>query len=131
MDFEVGLRTELQSIASLNQKVFPMNAPEGTKPPFVIYSKSSGEMIKTMDGISKTRSGSYEIDILSDSYSQLQTLFLAVKAKLSSFIGRSIGTGSSGVFVQSVRYDNMIELYENEVNWYRINLEVRIYFEEG
>lgn len=128
VDFERGLHTELQSVSGLNTKVFPMNAPEGTTVPFLIYSKSSGEMIKTLDGISRTRDMVYEIDIICGTYADLQLKFDLVKAKITSMIGRTISTNS--VFVQSVIIQNMIELYEDEPRWYRINLEVRFYFKE-
>lgn len=127
VDFEQGLRNELQTISGLNKKVFPMSAPEGTKTSFVIYNKSNTEIIKTMDGVSKTRSGVYDIDILCDTYAQLQTLFKHVKNKLNSFVGRNL---TSSVFVQNVTYENLIELYEEEVKWYRISMEVRFYFDE-
>lgn len=129
VDFERGLHAELQSISGLNKKVFPLGAPDGTASPYVIYSKSSGDFIKTLDGNSNTRTYVYGIDILASTYAQLQTLFMAVKAKCNSMIGRTIGTNS--VFVQNVTYENVIELYESQVKWYRINLEVRFYFNEG
>jgi hypothetical protein len=128
VDFEQGLNKELQAVTGLNKKVFPMYAPEGTKASYVTYSKSRTEIIKTLDGNSSTRSAVYDIDIVSDTYSQLQTLFASVKAKLDSFTGRYIGVNS--VYVQDVTFENIIELYEQEIKWYRMNLEVRFYFRE-
>lgn len=127
LDFEQGLRNELQTISGLNKKVFPMSAPEGVKPSFVVYNKSNTEILKTMDGILKTRSGVYDIDILADTYAQLQIVFKAVKDKLNSFVGRNL---TSSVFVQNVTYENLIELYEEEVKWYRISMEIRFYYNE-
>ena len=128
VDFEQGLRAELQSITGLNKKVFPMTVPEGTKPSFVIYNKSNTDIVKTLDGVSKSMSGVYDIDILSDSYAQLQTLFQAVKDKISTFVGRRIGNNS--VIVQNVTFENLVELFEREVKWYRISMEIRFYFTE-
>ncbi len=128
VDFEQGLNKELQTVSGLNKKVFPLAAPEGTKASYVTYSKSRTDIIKSLDGNSTTRSAVYDIDIICDTYAALQSLFSAVKAKLDSFIGRQIGTNS--VFVQDVTFENILELYEQQIKWYRINLEVRFYFKE-
>lgn len=129
VDFEQGLRIELQSIAGLSKKIYPLSAPEGTNAPYIVYSKSSTDIIKTLDGNSKTRSGVYDIDILSNQYNNLQSLFMSVKEKLNGFIGRYIGGDS--VYVQNVTYETILELYEPQVKWYRMSMEVRFYFEEA
>lgn len=128
MNFEQGLHFELQSIPGLNKRVFPINAKEGTTVPFVVYTKSSGDMVKTLDGLTKTRDIVYEIDILCETYADLQTKFHVIKAKLSSMIGRTIGTGT--VLVQSMYIQNINELYEEQPSWYRMTLDVRFYFKE-
>lgn len=128
MEFEQALRTELASISGLNNKVFPVVAPDGTVPPFLVYYKASGGLIKTLSGTTKMRNGMYEIDILAKTYADLQTTFNAVKAKCLSFAGRTVGT--SDILVQDVTIENFIELFEGEVKWYRINFELRFYFNE-
>jgi uncharacterized protein (DUF1684 family) len=127
MNFEQALRAELVSISGLSSKVFPMQAMEGITAPFVIYQKTNTEYIKTMDGTTGTRMGRYEIDILATTYSDLQSFLVAVKNKLISFEDRSIGTG--GPFVQSVIVQNLIELFEDAVKFYRANFEVTFYYE--
>lgn len=127
MNFEQALRAELITISGLSNKVFPMQAPEGIATPFVIYQKSMTEYIKTMDGTTGTRMGRYEIDILAITYSDLQSYLVAVKNKLISFENRFIGTG--GPFVQSVMIENLIELFEDRVKFYRANFEIVFYYE--
>jgi hypothetical protein len=129
MNFEQGLHYELSSIPGLAKKVFPMNAKEGTTVPFVVYTKSSGDMIMTLSGLSQTRDFGYEIDILAGTYAELQTRFDQVKSKLVSMIGRTIGTGN--VLVQSFYIQNVIELFEEEPQWFRLKLESRFYYKEA
>lgn len=129
MDFEQGLRTELQSITGLNKKVFPLTVPEGTKAPYIVYGKSSTEFIKSLDGNSTTRSAVYDIDIVSDTYAQLQSTFAALKTKVFSFSGRTIGTTS--IYVQDVTVETLVELFEEEIRWHRMSLEIRFYFKEA
>lgn len=127
MDFEQALRAELVTITNLQNKVFPLNAPEGTSTPFLIYQKTNTAIIKTMDGTSYTRNALYEIDLIARTYSDLQTLMVAVKNKLISFQGRTIGT--NGSYIQNVTIENIVELYEPQPLYYRLNLEARFYFE--
>ncbi len=127
MDFEQALRAELISLSNLNNKVFPIFAPEQTPTPFVIYSKQSVDLLGTMDGMSKTRIGRYEIDLVTQTYESLQALINSVKNKLLTFQGRKIGT--NGPFVQAVLVDNVTELYVTEPKLVHANMEVRFYFE--
>ena len=127
MDFEQALRAELVTITNLQNKVFPLNAPEGTSTPFLIYQKVNMAIIKTMDGTSYARNALYEIDLIAKSYSELQSLMVSVKNKLISFQGRTIGT--NGSYIQNVTIENIVELYEPQPLFYRINMETRFYFE--
>lgn len=127
MNFEQALRAELVTVAGLTSKVFPAFAPEGTTTPFVIYSKSNTDYIKTLDGTSTTRIGRYQIDLLAQTYSSLQDFLILVKDKLIGFEGRAIGTG--GPFVQSVIVDDVVENFEQKVMFYHATFEIRFYYE--
>lgn len=127
MNFEQALRAELVSISGLSAKVFPMQAPEGIAAPFVIYQKTMTEYIKTMDGTTGTRMGRYEIDVLAATYADLQTYLVAIKNKMLSMENSVVGTG--GPFVQAVVIQNLIEIFEDAVKFYRANFEVTFYYE--
>lgn len=126
MDFEQALRAELITLTNLSNKVYPLFAPEGTIPPFVVYQKIRTDYVKTMDGTQTIRDGWYEFDLLATTYSDLQTKYVALVDKLKSFVGRSIGT--DGPFIQNVTVENVVELYENQIDWHRMNVEVKFYF---
>lgn len=128
MDFEQALKSELCSIASISNKIFPMYAPESTPTPFVIYHKSRVDLIKTLDGTSKTRDGNYSIDIIANNYADLQNAFLSVKNKLVSFELRNIGT--NGPFIQMITIDTITELFEDVPKLYRANIEFRAFYTE-
>jgi len=55
MTFEAALRTELMTITSLNNKVFPMRAPEGTEAPYLIYTTTLGDYDKSLEGWHKSK----------------------------------------------------------------------------
>lgn len=126
MNFEQALRAELVTLSGLSNKVFPLNAPEGTATPFVVYAKANTDYIKSMDGTQLIRQGRYDIDVLAQTYSALQDQIVAIKNKILSFEGRIIGTG--GPFVQSVQILNLIEMYENQVQFYRGSFEIIFYY---
>lgn len=126
MDFEQSLRAELIEVTNLANKVFPLFAPEGTKPPFVAYQKIRTNYTKTMDGTQTLRDGYYQLDLLALNYAELQTLYADVLAKVLSFEARTIGT--NGVYVQSVTVDNVVEMYEPLPDWHRIHMEIKFYF---
>jgi hypothetical protein len=126
VNFEQGLRNELITISNLNNKVFPMIAPELTSSPYLIYSKTKVEYIKTFSGTQTTRAAVFEFDLLAQTYTLLQDLIVDVKNKLISIENRNIG--STGPFIESVHIDNLIEMYENLPKLYRANIEVSFYF---
>lgn len=127
MNFEQALRSELILVTNLSNKVFPLNVPEGVSAPFLIYSKANTDYVKSMDGTSTTRVGRYDLDIVTPTYTGLQDLIIAIKNKILTFEGRVIGT--LGPFVQSVIIDNIVELFEEKVMFYRANMEIRFYYE--
>lgn len=126
MDFEQALRAELVPLSNLANKVFPLFAPEGTTPPFIVYQKIRTDYVKTLDGTQTKRDGWYEFDILAPTYSELQTQYTQLVTKLKTFTGRTIGT--NGPFIENVTIENAVELYENQVDWHRMNMEVKFYF---
>lgn len=127
--FEKALQKELSSIPAITNKVLPMQAPKGTTTPFVVYAKSRGDYVQSLDGISRLRDAIYEIDILTETYQELQPIYQSIKDKIASMSGRAIGGGP--IFCQAAFIMNMNEFYEDQVRWYRLNVEARFYFNEG
>lgn len=128
MDFEQAMRVELATVTNLNAKIFPLSAPENTNTPFLVYQKTRLDLIKTMDGTTKLRDARYEVDLISKTYDQLQELINNVKTKLISFEGRTIGI--AGPYVQSMTIENVVEIYEDQPEFYRVNFELRTFFME-
>jgi hypothetical protein len=126
MDFEQALRAELATLPGLTNKVFPQFATEGTKPPFIVYQKYRTDYVKTLDGTQFLRDGFYEFDILTPTYASLQQNYTSLVTLLQSFVGRNIGT--NGPFVQNMRIEDVVENYERQMDWHRMNVEVKFYF---
>lgn len=130
MNFEEALRDELSSITSLSNKVFPLNAPEGTKAPYVIYVSNDGVLDKSFEGYLKTRVVDCEINILHKSYGGLKSLAKDVLDKVKSFQSRNIGgiLTKDGPFIQNITYSKPVEIYESEVKLYRSVIDIKVKF---
>jgi hypothetical protein len=126
MNFEEALRAELSTITELTNKVFPLNATEGIKAPYIIYVSTEGIQDKTLQGYLASKEIECEINILHDSYVNLKSLTKQVLAKIIAFQGRIIG--DNGPFIQNVTYEKPVELYESLVFLYRcvINTKFKI-----
>ncbi|MCP8969723.1 DUF3168 domain-containing protein [Ectobacillus ponti] len=127
MLFEEALRAELSALDGLNNKVFPLNATEGTAPPFVVYVSNNGVQDKTLSGYLSTREVECEINIIHGTYSSMKALSQQVLEKILSFQGRIIG-GQNGILIRNVTYHSPVELYESEILCYRSVLEVKFRF---
>ena len=74
MTFEEALRTELITIKELNEKVFPLTAPEGKEAPYLIYVCSRGQNDKALGGFQKSKSVSVEINVIHDRAYEMRAL---------------------------------------------------------
>jgi hypothetical protein len=135
MNFEEALKGELISASQdlkeitdngVIDKVFPLNAPEGIKPPFIVYVSSEGIPDKTLQGYLNSKQVVCEIHILHGSYSDIKSLTKLVLEKIRSFQDRIIG--QDGPFIQNVTYDTPTEVYEKEVYLYRSSFDLTVKF---
>ena len=129
MTFEAALRTELITIEELNEKVFPLTAPEGTEAPYLIYVSSRGRHDKSLEGFQKSKSVSVEINVIHDRASKMRALARQVKALVMSMEKRRIA--DEGPYIEEIVFENEgTELYEHEVDLYRCVFDLTFYFEE-
>lgn len=132
MYFEEALRAELNAIDDLTDKVFPLNATEGTKAPYLIYVSSEGVQDKSLQGYLSNKEVDCEINILHESYAGMKDLTKSVLSKILTFQGRSIGgigtLQKGGIFIQNVTYEKPVEIYEQEVDLYRSVTEFKFRF---
>jgi len=127
--FEEALRTELITIGELNEKVFPLTAPEGTEAPYLIYVSSRGRYDKSLEGFQKSKSVSVEINVIHDRASKMRALARQVKALIMGMEKRRIA--NEGPNIEEIVFENEgTELYEHEVDLYRCVFDLTFYFEE-
>jgi hypothetical protein len=126
MNFEEALVEEFNTIPNILDKAFPLMAPEGIKPPFIVYVSSEGVQDKTLQGYLSSKEVVCEIHVVHSNYNNVKSLSKQVISKIQSFYGRTIGT--DGPFIQNVTYEKPTEVYEKEVNLYRSSFDLTVKF---
>ena len=86
---EAWIRATIEAESSVD--AYPMVVPEGTVPPFVIYSRSSTTRERAMDGTLGGPAGQFDVDIYCDSYSAGKDLAALVLDALIDFEGTANG----------------------------------------
>lgn len=126
MTFEESLANELEVILN---NIYPLNAPEGTKAPYVIYTSSEGKNVKCLNGFLNNKEVSCELDLIHNTYSDMKTLAKQVITKVKTFENRVIGT--NGPFISELTFDDdSPELYEDQIKKYRKIISFKVNFKE-
>lgn len=123
MFIEEVLVKELKII--LENKIYPINAPEGTLLPYLTYQASNGENLRSIDGnYSNVFNSSFDIDLYCKTYSELKVKTELVLKTLKGIWNKTV----DGIYIQAIRVGEPTELYEHEVNCYRSNIEIQIFY---
>lgn len=80
---QVGLFNLLKTIPSIGIKVYPLVAPQDTKPPYITYQRVGKSDTSTMEGTESIDIGRFQIKIYTKAYLEGLELANAVKEKLS------------------------------------------------
>lgn len=129
MTFEAALRAELITITGLSNKVYPIQAQEGTSAPYVTYETGLMSEEKSHEGFNTSGTLECTLDVLGATYGDMKSYSKAVKAKVKGFLSRTIGTG--GPFIQSITFAELApELYESQVDMYRCSITFTVFYKE-
>jgi len=132
MSFEPALAQELKTIPELQNRVYPLDAPEANAEqgvPYLIYASSEGLRDKTLSGYLESKEVRGELNIIAKRYGDMKAITKKVVALLVGFEGRRIGSG--GPYIEAVEYQMPVELYEELPKLYRCVVEFSAYFAEG
>lgn len=124
--FEEGLRTLLFGIFALVDKVYPIDAPEGTKGTYITYKSTSTDREHAISEKLGALNTQYELNLYCDKFSDVKTIKQQVITILRDMSLTTVG----GVFIQQVEIITDFEYYESEVKKYKAIIEFEIYVEE-
>jgi hypothetical protein len=128
VDFEPALVQELKTITALENRIYPLTAPEATASsgvPYLIYASSEGLRDKTLGGHLDSKEVRAELNIIAQKYSDMKAITKQVIALLITFEGRQIGT--DGPFIEELTYQMPVEMYESQPDLYRCVVEFSAY----
>ena len=79
------------AIEAADVDAYPLVVPEGTLPPFVVYSRSSTAREESLDGSEGSPVGTFLLEIYADGYLQAKDLADDVRAQTNNFSGSANG----------------------------------------
>lgn len=130
MDFEDALTIELKTIAALNNRVYPLTAPEvefDLTQPYLIYGSSAGKRTKELgSGYQSGKTVRGELNVIAPRYADMKSITDSVIDKLVSMEQRVIAI--TGMFIQELVYSEPVELYEEKPKLYRSVIDFEVYF---
>ena len=124
---EEAIKTVLEPIAGLREKVFPAEAIKNVPAPFVFYLQRGEDEEETLDGPAGLMSAVFEINCVAQNYAGLTWLVGAVRPALQSMQG--VTYGDLLIERASVRLASP-DLKEKEVNLYRRMLSLAIHYQK-
>lgn len=87
---EAWLSSTIETVAGC--PAYPMAAPEGRLPPFVIYGRTATDRQQQLDGIFDAPVGTFQVQIYDDGYLAVKTTADAVRAAVNNFNGSASGS---------------------------------------
>jgi hypothetical protein len=124
---EKALRYELNKISELENKIFPTNAPEGQKPPYLVYITSK-KTLKALDGFTKDKECYVMLNILCNSYSQMKYIVKKIEDIVVNLPLRNIG--EDNLYIQDIDMTDISETYEEQLKLQRGILAFTVYYKE-
>ncbi len=123
VDFEIVLLRTLREDAGLSalvgNKVFALVIPQGTKLPCITFQRIGGMPANTLSGHSGLEEIDLQIDVWARDYDEAKAIAKAVRAAMPS---------SGPRFSAHLIEDQ--DLYEDGTNYFRVNMEFKVWFLE-
>lgn len=124
---EAALRNKLiQEIPELENQIYPTNAPETYKKPYLVYTRISTEKIKTLEGFMGKEYLSFMFSIMATKYGDMKELTKKIENLLESLPNSELGS----FFIEDIDISNVHEVYEHELKVNRGIIDFTIYFKE-
>lgn len=123
MTFEEGL---VKEFIDRNIRTYPLGAPEGSAPPFIVYRKTNIEFVKTLDGYQNKANGNYSLVLVSKNYLDLQSKNEEIKDILLNLYGKEIG--GEGPFIEDLKVSFTGDTYVYETDEYTSNINLEIHY---
>lgn len=121
------IKTALEPIAGLANKVFPLEGLKNATAPFVFYLQAAEDEEETLGGSTGLLSASFEVNVVARTYAELVALAGAVRANLRALQG----TIHDGLLIErAIVRQTSPDLKEREVNLYRRAYVLQMHYQK-
>ena len=124
---EKALRYELNKVSELENKIFPMNAPEGQKPPYLVYITRK-KPLKDLGGVTEDRECYLILNILCSSYFEMKDITKKIEDIIIKFPLKIIG--EENLYIQDIDITDISESYEEQLKLHRGIITFTVYYKE-
>ena len=124
---EKALRYELNKVSELENKIFPMNAPEGQKTPYLFYITRK-KPLKDLDGVTEDNECYLILNILCSSYLEMKGITKNIEDIIIKFPLKSIG--KENLYIQDIDITDISESYEEQLKLHRGIITFTVYYKE-
>lgn len=108
-----------------NNKVYPTNAPEGEKTPYLVYFNKEKEG-KTLEGYDGLYTSNIVLNVMTKTFSEADIKSKKLKEMIKHLTGTKLGV----FFIQEASLEEIEVIYENQLKVYRGIVPTTIYFKE-
>lgn len=119
---EKDLVGKLKEVTLVNNKFYPLIAPEGTIPPYLVYSKVSSSRGYTLSGYNGTSTARMQISCYAKSYLEVKNVAQQVIKTLELW--------SNAKNIQGAFNENEIDMYDEETQLYHTPVDFIIDYKE-
>jgi len=124
---ETALRHELvKAIPELKNNIYPTNAPEGHKRPYLVYTRITTRKIKVLEGYTGKEALSYMFSIMAKRYEDMKNVTKQVETLLVSLPQREIGINK--ILIEDIEISNISEAFEFNLGVNRGIIDFTIFY---
>lgn len=107
-----------------NMKIYPTNAPENVKEPYLVYMRTRTDKAKTLDGYTDKQALNFMFSVMAAKYADMVDTRKQIEDLLLSLPKTQI----DGIHIGDIDINNIDEQYEHQLKVNRGIIDFTIYF---
>ena len=113
------------TVKAITTRCYPVTIPQSPTYPLILYTKITGMRDHTLRGASGHAHPRFQIEAWAETYTEAKTLADAIRNALDDYSGTVLGT-----VIGSCLIDSEQDVYESEIEVYRVLQDYFIWHEE-
>jgi hypothetical protein len=113
------------TVKAITTHCWPVMIPQDATYPLILYTRISGERDHVLQGPSGMAHPRFQLDAFAETYTGAKALANAIREALDGYRGTAAGTRIGSCLIDSER-----DIYESEIEIYRISQDYMIWCDE-